>query len=265
MNDLTDRQNREIDYHRQRATLVGQLREPITYDILDRPHRRWWNHHWAAYATLLKIGIEGKSILVPGCGEGGDAIRFRRLGAKVYAFDISPDMLEVARKRAEEEQVQVDFRQMPAEQLGYPDRYFDVVFARDVLHHCDLSRCLPELLRVLEPGGVFLIDELYTHHRLQYVRESRLGWWLWARFLPVIYPTGHIYTTQDERKLSDYDLAAIRSLLTGVRCRYYNMVVNRFLPSWKVAERLDRLALKLLGPAGFLFAGRLILVGFAPY
>ena len=42
------------------------------------------------------------------------------------------------------------------------------------------------------------------------------------------------------------------------------MVVNRFLPNWGVAVKLDRLALMLLGPAASLFAGRFIMVGFAP-
>lgn len=208
--------------------------------------------------------IAGKSVLVPGCGDGADAIRISKLGASVQAFDLSPDMLAVAQERAAEEQVRVDFRQMAAEQVQYPRDSFDVVFARDVLHHCDLSRCLPEFLRVLKPGGVFLIDELYTHRRLQRLRESRFGWWLWSKLVPVIYPTNGTYITEDERKLSDHDLATIRNLLTGVRCLYFNMVVNRFLPNWGVAVKLDRLALKLLGPAASLFAGRFIMVGFAP-
>jgi len=263
MNQFTERQNREIDYHRERAALVQKFKRPIAYEILQSPDRRWWNHHWAAYATLLKLGIARKSVLIPGCGEGHDAIRLSKLDADVHAFDISPDMLSVAQDRADEEGVHVDFRRMAAEQLQYPSDRFDVVFARDVLHHCDLTRCLPEFLRVVKPGGIFVFDELYTHHLLQQLRESSFGCWLRSKIVGLIYPyaTIDVYVTEDERKLSDYDLTAIRNLLGNARCRYFSMIVDRFLPSWNFAAKLDRIALKLLGPAGSLLGGRFILTG----
>jgi ubiquinone/menaquinone biosynthesis C-methylase UbiE len=263
MNQLTQRQIREIDYHRERAALVQKFRKPITYEILQRPHRRWWNHHWSVYAILLKLGVSGKSVLIPGCGEGHDAIRLGKLGADVHAFDISPDMLSVARNRAGEEGVQVDFREMAAEQLKYGDDTFDVVFARDVLHHCDLARCLPEFRRVVKPGGFFVFDELYTHHLLQGLRESAFGCWLRSKIVGLIYPyaTIDVYVTEDERKLTDYDLRAIKNVLATGRCRYFSMIVDRFLPSWNSAARLDRIALKLAGPAGSLLGGRFVIAG----
>jgi hypothetical protein len=66
---------------------------------------------------------------------------------------------------------------------------------------------------------------------------------------------------EDERKLFDYDLRAIRDLLDNASCRYFKMVVDRFLPSWNFAVKLDRIALKLAGPAGSLLGGRVIIAG----
>ena len=263
MEELTERQLREIEYHKQRAVRVRQVGTPVSYKVLDRPERRWWNHHWADYAVLCGLQVPGKCILIPGCGDGADAILLNKLGAQVHAFDLSPDMLDVARERADREEASVEFRQMAAEQLSYADNTFDVIFARDILHHCDLARCLPEFLRVLKPGGVFLIDELYTHRALQRLRESRFGLWLRSKLWNTIYPEGDEYISEDERKLTECDLAAVKSVLTDVTCRYFGMFVWRFMGHQDTAAKIDRIVLKMLGPAGSLFAGRFILTGTA--
>jgi 2-polyprenyl-3-methyl-5-hydroxy-6-metoxy-1,4-benzoquinol methylase len=89
--------------------------------VLSNPHRRWWNHHWSAYSSLIEAGVHGNSTLAIGCGEGFEAIRLAKLGDYVQAFDLSPDMLRVAEERAEHESVQIDFREMAAETLSYRD------------------------------------------------------------------------------------------------------------------------------------------------
>ena len=261
--DLTQRQWREIVYHSERAELVRKTRRPVTYDVLSNPHRRWWNHYWCSYAHLIDRGLDGKAALVIGCGEGFDAIRLAKLGATVHAFDLSPDMLAVAEERAAEEHVQVHFREMAAERIGYADNSFDIVFVCDVLHHCDLKQCVPEIVRVARPGAFVLIDELYTHRFLQLTRESRFGNWLHRRLVPILYSNAiaDTYITEDERKLNESDLSAVLDLFKNGTCTFYSMVVNRFLPSWDFAAKLDRILLKLLGPAGYFFAGRFIVSG----
>ena len=263
MRSMTERQLREIDYHKKRAVLIEEVARPVAYNILKGPDRRWWNHHWSAYAMLFKQGIAGKSILIPGCGDGHDAIRLSRAGAEVHAFDISREMLRTAQSCADHENVTVCFRAMPAEEIEYPDNRFDMVFARDILHHCDVARCISELLRVVKPGGYIVIDELYTHSQLQRLRESRFGCWLRRRLVPVIYPFAKldVYVTEDERKLSDSELTAIKEILKDARSQYFAMIVDRFMPHWEFASKIDRLALKLLGPAGYFFAGRFIVAG----
>lgn len=261
--DLTERQMREIGYHSGRATLVRQLRRNGPYEVLKNPGSRWWNHNWALYSMLMNTEVQGKSALVPGCGEGLDAIRLSKLGAEVCAFDLSPDMLRVAGERAEQEGAVIDFRQMPCERLSYVDESFDLIFIHDVLHHCDLTRCLSELVRVAKPGGRVLINELYTHSVLQNIRESRFGCWLQPKLVPLIYGNANqdTYTTEDERKLNESDLFAITRNLCDARCSYFNMMVGRVVPGWEVASKLDRIALKIIGRASYLFAGRFILSG----
>jgi ubiquinone/menaquinone biosynthesis C-methylase UbiE len=205
--------------------------------------------------------VKDKSVLVIGCGEGLDAIHLAKLGANVYAFDISPDMLAIAKARARDEGVSVKFIEMAAENLDYRDNEFDVVVAVNILHHCNLDKCLPEIRRVAKPDAFVLVNELYTHRLLQRIRESRMGCALRRIVAPLIYPNNYAYVTEDERKLNEKDLSAVRTQLTNVRCRYFGLVVNRFLPAWDFAAKLDRVALGSLGPAGYLFAGRFILTG----
>jgi hypothetical protein len=113
----------------------------------------------------LSSGLSG-SRSIPGCGEGHDAIRLGKLGAAVPAFVLARTCFRSpAIERAKK-------REMAAEQLKYDADTGDVVFARDVLHHCDLAQCLPEFLRGSNPSGAFVFDELYTHHLLQLIRES---------------------------------------------------------------------------------------------
>src|ERR1700734_2860911 len=137
-------------------------------------------------------------------------------------------MLRLAEESARAEGVAVGFGCMPAEQLGYADNTFDVIFVRDLLHHCDIGACLSELGRVAKPDALVVIDELYTHSGLQKHRVSRFGRWLYAKVRPHIYHGADPYITEDERKINEVELSTIAGALDDVRIRYFNVVVNRF-------------------------------------
>jgi ubiquinone/menaquinone biosynthesis C-methylase UbiE len=199
---------------------------------------------------------------VPGCGAGIDAVRCAKLGAQVQAFDLSPDMLRLAEESAATEGEVVEFRCMPAEQLSYAHNTFDVIFVRDLLHHCDVRSCLSELARVAKPGAFVVIDELYTHGALQKLRDSTLGQRIYSIVRPLIYKGQTPYITEDERKINEDELDAIRATLTDLRCRFFNVIVNRFLPDWDPVEMVDCLLVQCVGPLARWLAGRLLLTGY---
>src|SRR5207245_524146 len=94
---------------------------------------------------IAEMSSAGKRVLVPGCGFGDDAIRLAKLGADVYAFDLSPDMLEIARQRAAKMSVpSIHLDEMPAEALTYSDNFFDLVYFNDILHHVDIPKSVAE-------------------------------------------------------------------------------------------------------------------------
>jgi len=103
------------------------------------------------YSFYLLGDLSGKTVLDYGCGPGEDTVILASKGASVVGIDISPDLIEVARKRAAINNLQIDFRVASADQTGLPDNLVDVVFAHAILHHLDLDLARREVLRVLKP------------------------------------------------------------------------------------------------------------------
>lgn len=52
------------------------------------------------YAFYLLGDVRGKTILEYGCGDGMNTVVLSKRGAKVVALDLSPELLELARKRS---------------------------------------------------------------------------------------------------------------------------------------------------------------------
>jgi 2-polyprenyl-3-methyl-5-hydroxy-6-metoxy-1,4-benzoquinol methylase len=259
--ELTPRQHREIAYHVQHAARVAERKEVLSNDVIQEPKRKWWNHYWVAYSILADAGLRGRMVLVPGCGGGVDAIRCAQMGAHVKAVDLSSDMLRVAESAAARAGVRADFSCMPAEDLDFDDNTFDVIFVRDLLHHCDVSACIAELVRVAKPGASVVIDELYTHTVLQKLRTSAVGRFLYKRVRRRIYHGEEPYITLDERKINQSEFEIARRALTNTRCRYFNTVVNRFVSDADSMEMIDRILTRSIGPAGRVLAGRVLVSG----
>jgi SAM-dependent methyltransferase len=97
---------------------------------------------------------EGEEWLDVGCGAGAVSMRAARAGAKVTGVDISDGMIETARRRADEEGLDIAYERGDAEQLPVGDASFDVVSSSVGLifapNHDVVAR---ELARVVRPGG----------------------------------------------------------------------------------------------------------------
>src|SRR5438477_4869892 len=118
---LTDRQQRELDYHKVHAIAVAERYQSLNYEVLTSSKRRWWNAYWDIWTYMLGLGIAGKKVLVVGCGAGEDALYFAKLEADVSAFDLSAEMLAHGKRLAEQYNLEVQFLRSPAEELSYLD------------------------------------------------------------------------------------------------------------------------------------------------
>jgi ubiquinone/menaquinone biosynthesis C-methylase UbiE len=263
MTTLTERQRREREYHQGHAAL--QSVAPMKYDILESRKRRWWNAYWDLWTYLITLDLKGKRILVVGCGSGDDAILFARLGAAVSAFDLSPDMLAIAKARALLSEVAVDFDEMASETLAFEDSTFDLIFARDILHHVDIPQTMQEIVRVAKQGALFIADEIYSHSITNRIRYSAfVEKWLYPRLRDIVYGGQKPYITADERKMTEHDIDLVRSHLALVsRTRYFNFLVTRIISDKNILlSKIDRAMLIAAGKSAARFlAGRIVLVG----
>ena len=99
-----------------------------------------------------------------GAGTGKLTTRLVERGLDVVAVDPIPDMLEVLRTSLPETRALLG----TAEEIPLEDNSVDVVLVAQAWHWMDADRAIPEVARVLRPGG-----------RLGLVwntRDERLGW-----------------------------------------------------------------------------------------
>ncbi|ACY48270.1 class I SAM-dependent methyltransferase [Rhodothermus marinus] len=148
------------------------------YDLLELPmewlaFRRWRRRLWK--------GVRGPRVLEIGVGTGKN-IPYYPPEVTVTAIDLSPRMLERARRRAARfPDRSVELLEMDAQALTFPDDTFDDVAATFVFCSVpDPVRGLREALRVTRPGGRL---HLLEHMRL---RSERISRWM-DRLDPLIY------------------------------------------------------------------------------
>lgn len=117
-------------------------------------------------AVALADLANGESVLEVGCGTGEIALRARKqVGASGSAagIDPSPEMINVARSKALDEHLNIEYRVGVIEALPYPDNSFDAVFSSLMMHHLpdELKRTgLQEVYRVLKPQGRLVIVDM---------------------------------------------------------------------------------------------------------
>ncbi len=78
----------------------------------------------------------GASVLDLGCGPGWSSLFLARAGWNVVGMDISERMIDIARERAEQENVAVNFELGDLEDFSLEKRNFDGALIFDALHHC---------------------------------------------------------------------------------------------------------------------------------
>ena len=107
----------------------------------------------------------GMSVLDVGCGTGTLALDLKAAVGEVGSVsgvDASPEMVEIATKKARGKGVDIDLRVGVAEELPYEDASFDRVTSTLVFHHLpdDLKlQSLLEILRELKTGGRVVVGD----------------------------------------------------------------------------------------------------------
>jgi SAM-dependent methyltransferase len=120
--------------------------------------RYWQSEEWRAIVPYLPDTL-GFALDI-GAGRGISSYALAQDGWQVTALEPDPsDLVGVGaiRELAVAEKLAITVVQEFGENLPFADASFDLVFARQVLHHAsDLDQLCREISRVLKPSGVFI-------------------------------------------------------------------------------------------------------------
>jgi SAM-dependent methyltransferase len=157
----------EAQYDRRvNETGVVLLSASVSDSELKARHRAMWasgDYPDMVETFLLPLGprlVEacgigpGSVVLDVAAGTGNASIPAAKVGAQVTASDLTPELLEAGRVRAENKGLALEWVQADAERLPFEDESFDVVIssigAMFAPHHQQVAE---ELIRVCRPGG----------------------------------------------------------------------------------------------------------------
>ncbi len=132
--------------------------------MMNNPVRAAIQRRFEARRLLAMGGrMRGGDALEIGCGRGvGTELVLEVFGAeRVDAFDLDPNMVDLARQRLSSRGDRVRLFVGDAEKIDAPDASYQAVFDFGIVHHVPHWRAtLAEVFRVLRPGGRFYAEEV---------------------------------------------------------------------------------------------------------
>jgi ubiquinone/menaquinone biosynthesis C-methylase UbiE len=97
-------------------------------------------------------------VLDVACGAGNATIPAARTAARTVGLDITPELIEAAKKAAADAGVEIEWVEGDAQDLPFDDESFDVVVSTfGCMFAPDHAKAASELVRVLRPGGRMVV------------------------------------------------------------------------------------------------------------
>ncbi len=119
--------------------------------------------------------VKDKDVCVLGSGDNEVVFALAGMGAKVTSVDISEKQLEIAKERAEILGLDIVFLRADVIDLSsIPDVSFDVVYTGGHISVwiSDIYRYYAEAVRVLRPGGLFIVNDYHPIRRMWHESDS---------------------------------------------------------------------------------------------
>jgi SAM-dependent methyltransferase len=143
-------------------------------------------------ADLELLGpVDGRDILEYGCGGALWSIALAAKGGRCTGIDNSARQLEHARAAIEASSAVVTLVHGNAESTPFAEGSFDIVFCdHGAMSFADPERTIPDVARILRPGGIFAFSVEHPMHAMAWgdaegapTRELRRSYFALGRFL----------------------------------------------------------------------------------
>ncbi|MEA5116613.1 MAG: class I SAM-dependent methyltransferase [Propionicimonas sp.] len=139
---------------------------PLALDPIKTKHRALWalgDYDKVATEVVAPLGdvlvsaldiAPGHDVLDVAAGSGNAALPAAQRGARVVATDLTPELLEIGRRRAEAAGLDLDWQQADAEHLPFADQTFDATISTVGVMFAPFHQPVAdELVRVTRSGG----------------------------------------------------------------------------------------------------------------
>jgi SAM-dependent methyltransferase len=129
-----------------------------------------------AWPTVLARWLPARAgrALDVGCGTGAFARALAPRCDSVLGLDLSPEMIRLARARAEPH-ANVRFEVADVLEYGLPHGAFDLIVSVTTLHHLPFERTLGILRDALTPNGRLIVHDLWTPATVADFSRSLIG------------------------------------------------------------------------------------------
>jgi SAM-dependent methyltransferase len=141
---------------------------------LDRSGGDAWGVWQIPESELNALGeVEGKDVLELGCGAAQWSIAVARRGARPVGIDLSAKQLEYGRTAVAQAGLDIELLEASADELPFDDASFDLVFCdHGAMNFADPLNVVPEVARVLRPGGLFVFSHASPFYELFWDMEN---------------------------------------------------------------------------------------------
>ncbi|MFQ5635398.1 MAG: class I SAM-dependent methyltransferase [Gammaproteobacteria bacterium] len=109
--------------------------------------------------AATRPSLECLNVADIGCGAGSSSILWAKSGHRVHGLDVNEPLVNLARERAQQDGLDIEFKVGTAVDLPWDDQSMDVCLAPELLEHvADWESCVNEFCRILRPNGVLYLS-----------------------------------------------------------------------------------------------------------